>query len=819
MKIKMSFPSGDSIAMQAVLDALRASEDRGRRRIDAFEELPPMRDLPDYYDVIKEPMALDMIELRRVGGEYQDIHPFLHDIARIFWNARHYNKAQSLIVKDVNALETVVVETLKDLQKRKVIGVATLPTVGPPTEEELKPSKRSLDEMEDDDDDDSVTGTPNKRVAGGARKRNRPPKVETPDETRMKNILRQLRRISEGKRMLYEAFDRLPDPKEYPDYYRTIARPISIEVVRKRYKRKEYNMSTFLDDLRRVFRNAQTYNEDSSQLYRDATSILKALEPIIEGELKKADDSFLNIDIHERIASTPLEKQKLAKKGVDAVLKDGESYRVGDWLYVRNLNDAKKPIIAQIFRTWQNADGSQWMNVCWYYRPEQTVHRADRPWLVREVVKTGQYRDTSVDDIIGRCYVMYITRYTKGRPVEFTGREEDIWVCEYRYHEETEVKNFTRIKSWKSCVPEEKRDACTTYEIRLFEKLYEPKKLASPLMHLMPRDKSKWVEVEGAPVPAEREQGKKDAPPKQGNIIVTGPPDLGSSTSALPTLTENTTKAATAVIKDGDRTPRESAHGETAPVTIKFVPMAPPAPAKTPTPAAPAPEAVASQAPAAPATAPTSTPAPKPAAAPKPPKSTTKSSSKSSSKAASKKAPPIPVPTPAPMPLPAAIPPPAGAYGYGSPAWQQGVRIPPSPSPYGHPHGIPPPRMASPLGAPLQAGSIGAQTSASSGLPIVWHIAQLAAGKLPPQTVGRLYSLGSGRHPTTYTLAGPTMERDLSDRFKQDDNGNVLWHITPPIDPVQPAGWEGMVQGHSAKYLAFKRRKEQASRQLMDGAA
>ena len=51
--------------------------------------------------------------------------------------------------------------------------------------------------------------------------------------------------------------------------------------------------------------------------------------------------------------------------------------------------------------------------MCWYYRPEQTCHAVDRLFFLNEVCKTGQYRDHLVDDIVGPCYVIFLTRYQK----------------------------------------------------------------------------------------------------------------------------------------------------------------------------------------------------------------------------------------------------------------------------------------------------------------------------------------------------------------------------------------------------------------------
>ena len=42
-------------------------------------------------------------------------------------------------------------------------------------------------------------------------------------------------------------------------------------------------------------------------------------------------------------------------------------------MHIRNPNDLHKPIVAQIYRTWQDHAGQKWINACWYYRPEQAT--------------------------------------------------------------------------------------------------------------------------------------------------------------------------------------------------------------------------------------------------------------------------------------------------------------------------------------------------------------------------------------------------------------------------------------------------------------
>ena len=179
----------------------------------------------------------------------------------------------------------------------------------------------------------------------------------------------------------------------------------------------------------------------------------------------------------------------------------------GDWVHLQNPNDLTKPIVAQIYRTWQDPEGQKWINACWYYRPEQTVHRYEKHFFENEVVKTGQYRDHHIDEVVDRCFVMFFTRYHKGRPRGFPA-DKEVYVCEARYNEDKFKLN--KIKTWASCVPDEVRE--TDYEMDLFDTPRKMKKVPSPIKHLLREDAK-----EDDPLPKPT-WGAPNAPPIVGAV-------------------------------------------------------------------------------------------------------------------------------------------------------------------------------------------------------------------------------------------------------------------------------------------------------------
>ena len=258
---------------------------------------------------------------------------FVRDCAQIFHNAKLYNRHDSVIYQDAEALEKVLGEALGECVAAGTIppAHAELPDLGPlpPPSPDLSPASpeqdveggsadedEDEDEEEDDDDDDdddddggpgskrrrssartrkvarggSMQPTPRttRRRAGGAlggggpkdgegeegggggagsaggaggsgaggsgaggggggggssgrklkddprRKRGRPPRVDTPMEIRIKNILKALRKLrdDDSGQQRISAFEKLPEKKEFPEYFQEIKNPIALDIVR-----------------------------------------------------------------------------------------------------------------------------------------------------------------------------------------------------------------------------------------------------------------------------------------------------------------------------------------------------------------------------------------------------------------------------------------------------------------------------------------------------------------------------------------------------------------------------------------------------------
>ncbi|KAF4589366.1 RSC complex subunit RSC1 [Ophiocordyceps camponoti-floridani] len=516
--------------IQEVTRHLCSLEENGEELTAGFQRIPNRRVLPDYFEIISEPIAFSTIRSKIQRKQYTAFPEFVKDVAQICHNAQVYNRPSAPIFGAAVRLRQHFLDELKNLVTAGDIPAdsAELPDLGelPPAEDSslsgFENGGADDDEEEDEDDEHDEHDVEVCSEADARRRRNRRfrsnysqsslgPKdrdekdglsgnrgrllvAPTPTEVRITSIINGLGHLKNGDgELLITPFEKLPDKSLAAAYYRIVTQPISMDCIKQKVERKTYqSVHQLLSDLRLMFENAKLFNEERSSVYEAANELQRRTLVLAEREMARPDDDFRDDE-----GRLPLQH----------VEHGGQTWRTGDWVHIRNPNDLAKPIVAQIFRIWQDRADNKWVNACWYYRPEQTVHRYEKHFFDREVVKTGQYRDHLVEELLDRCFVMFVTRFSKGRPRGLP-QDKEIYVCESRYNEDN--FRFNKIKSWPSCLPDEIRDK--NYEIDSFDMPTRLKKVPSPIKHLL-RDDAK--EADEFPRPT---WGSQNAPPIVGAV-------------------------------------------------------------------------------------------------------------------------------------------------------------------------------------------------------------------------------------------------------------------------------------------------------------
>ena len=95
-------------------------------------------------------------------------------------------------------------------------------------------------------------------------------------QVKMKVLLDKIRDYKDNKgRQLSLIFLRLPNPKDFPDYYEVIKKPVDFERISAKVKQAAYrSMEECLNDFVLMFDNASKYNEPDSQIYKVTISSL-----------------------------------------------------------------------------------------------------------------------------------------------------------------------------------------------------------------------------------------------------------------------------------------------------------------------------------------------------------------------------------------------------------------------------------------------------------------------------------------------------------------------------------------------------------------
>lgn len=307
-----------------------------------FQRIPNRRLLPEYHEVIKEPVAFSTIRTKKLKKQYTAFSEFVRDVALIAHNAQVYNRPSSEYFRNAARVREIFKEELQKLIDDEIITSeeAVLPDLGeipdaedspPPDLDDEDAEDDDEDDEDDEDDDDSDDEGGRRRGRRGGRypgrrsdardedshkKRGRPPKVFTPLEARIHAVLKGLRKSKHPSGdLLVSPFEKLPDKQSTPDYYATIKNPIALDLIKRKAKRKKYqNVDQALRDLDVMFENAKEYNEETSQLYQDAVELQRQARLLAEQEKARPDNEFEDED---------------GRRPVTEIFHKGEIWRVG----------------------------------------------------------------------------------------------------------------------------------------------------------------------------------------------------------------------------------------------------------------------------------------------------------------------------------------------------------------------------------------------------------------------------------------------------------------------------------------------------------
>ncbi|KAG4079697.1 hypothetical protein HA402_009083 [Bradysia odoriphaga] len=370
---------------QQLYDSIRnVKKSDGSMLCDTFIRAPKRRQEPSYYEVVEHPIDLLRIQQKLKTESYDDIDDLASDIELLIKNAKAFYKPGTsehqdavLLWDTFNSNKSKLMDSVEDdgpAVKVKRIG---------------RPRKSAMDV-----DDASETSS-----------------LKADDDFELFEELFSsvMTACDENNRPLHLMFQLLPSKKYYSEYYDIIDHPIDLKFIATKIQTSAYtSLNEMEKDLLQMTKNACTFNEPGSQIYKDAKTLKKIFTAKkIELESGKfratAKPKRKGISLSAATAALKEPVDDSDDDNDDSMETDGDGplWQLFDQLY-NTANASDHP---------NNASGTPLGESLWKlpnrrFNPEYytNVKKPISMSQIRKKLKLGNY--TNITDMTGDLYLM-----------------------------------------------------------------------------------------------------------------------------------------------------------------------------------------------------------------------------------------------------------------------------------------------------------------------------------------------------------------------------------------------------------------------------
>ncbi|XP_055539824.1 protein polybromo-1 isoform X1 [Wyeomyia smithii] len=228
---------------QHLYESIRAfKKEDGSTLCDTFIRAPKRRQEPSYYEVVANPIDLLKVQQKLKTEAYEDVEDLKTDIELIVNNAKAFYKPESPEYQDACQLMDVF-----NVNRTKLLE-----------------SQQEHEAIE----------TPKPRKINRPRKSTHEDDSEIDDFDPYEEMFNSVMTATDENRELHRMFQLLPSKKLYPEYYDVIDHPIDLKCIAVKIQTNAYsNLNDMEKDLLQMIKNACTFNEPGSQIYKDAKTL------------------------------------------------------------------------------------------------------------------------------------------------------------------------------------------------------------------------------------------------------------------------------------------------------------------------------------------------------------------------------------------------------------------------------------------------------------------------------------------------------------------------------------------------------------------